>query len=211
MVTEFNSFRLHAVTGDEIIQRDDFFEKAEAIAATGKVALHLRGHGLCGSTLLETAVKLRDITAGHRVPLIINDRLDIALAVKADAVHLGERSIPLSEAGHLCRERGLGLGFSCHDLTQVNLARSVGCHYIYLGTIFNSASKPGIDPIGVEALRLLVPAAGCPCFAIGGIDKDNIQKVIDAGANGAAAISAFWKVEDPAREIKELADNLNRS
>ena len=211
MADYFTSIRLHAVTGDDIIERNDFFEKAEVIAATGKVAIHLRGHGLSGRLLFETAEKLRGITAENRVPLIVNDRLDIALAVKADAVHLGMRSIPLIDAGHLCRERGLGLGFSCHDLTQVKLARSVACNYIYLGTIFSSHSKPGVEPVGVEAIRLLVPEAGCPCFAIGGIEKDNIQSVIKAGAQGAAAISAFWKADDPASAIKNLEENLLRS
>jgi thiamine-phosphate pyrophosphorylase len=198
----FFRFRLHAVTDNKALESGDFYRRAESLCSTGGVAVNLRAHGLTGRELFEYARKLRSLTAEAAAPLIINDRLDVALAVQADAVHLGERSIPLEKAVPLCRERGLLCGFSCHRPEQAALAVEKSVDYVYLGTIFPSAGKPGVVPAGVESIEETARLVDCPVFAIGGIIPENADKAARTGAFGCAAITGLWHCPDPETSVR---------
>ena len=150
-------FRIHALTDRQLLESPDFFDKARVISATGLAAINLRAHGLEGRRIYDLANALREVTAQEGVPLVVNDRLDVALAVAADAVHLGRRSIPLQASAVLCRARKIPFGYSCHSLEEAKEAQKLGAAYVYLGTIFPSASKPGFAPAGPYAGRLSFP------------------------------------------------------
>ena len=201
---DLRKFRIHAVTDTALVESADFLDRARVISATGLAAINLRAHGLEGRRVYRLAQALRGITAQDSVPLIINDRLDVALAVAADAVHLGRRSIRLQAAAQLCRVKRLPFGYSCHSLEEARLAQESGAAYVYLGTIFPSASKPGTDPAGLELLEHVCPEIELPVFAIGGMSPDNAAKVAASGAYGAAAISAVWGAEDVAQALERM-------
>jgi len=201
---DWKKFRVHAVTSASVLEKPDFFERALEVAASGCAAIHLRAHGLAGRQFFETAVRLRELTRQAGAGLIVNDRIDVALAAEADGVHLGARSIPLKEAAVVCRERGLALGYSCHSLEEAAAAASAA-DYIYFGTIFKSASKPETVPCGVSLLAEACGRTPVPVYGIGGIAAGNVGEVAGAGAAGAAVISAAWEAQDAGRQMRILA------
>ena len=197
--------RLHAVTDQATLESPDFAERARVLAGTGKVALALRGHTLSGRELYDRALILREITSAAGVPLIINTRVDVALAVCADFVQLGYHSIPLEACAPLCRERGLAFGCSCHSAEQVDEALKAGAAYVYLGTIFATGSKPGVKPAGIGLVREICgKVRDIPVFAIGGMSPDTAPEVAEAGAFGCAAVSALWHSSNPEETVKAV-------
>jgi thiamine-phosphate pyrophosphorylase len=131
--------------------------------------------------------------------LVINDRLDVALAVGADAVHLGQTDVPLAEARAVAGGR-LAIGVSTHDLDQVRAACLGGADYLGFGPVFPTRTKANPDPVqGVAGLRAAVVAAGAvPIVAIGGISADDVAGIYAAGAAAICAISAVNHAPDPA-------------
>lgn len=193
---DLQKFRIHAVTDTALLESPDFLDKARVLSATGLAAINLRAHGLEGRRIYDFAKALREITAQEGVPLVVNDRLDVALAVAADTVHLGRRSIPLQVAASFCRARKIPFGYSCHSLEEAREAQKLGAAYGYLGTIFPTASKFGVAPAGLILLERVCPKVELPIFAIGGINPANAADVARAGAYGATAISAVWNAKN---------------
>ncbi len=197
---------IHAVTSDSLVTSPDFFEKAEAVAFSKKAAINLRAHGLGGRRLFEIAARLREITTAARTPLIVAGRIDVAIAAGADAVQLGAHAVPLEAAAKLCNRYGKKFGYSCHSVREAVAAREAGASYVYLGTVFPSASKPGVASCGVGLLAKTCESVDIPVVAIGGIDPASAGRVAGAGASGAAAISSIWNAPDPGAAVLELAE-----
>ena len=196
---------VHAVTSDNLVSSPDFFEKAAAVASSKKAAINLRAHRLGGRRLFEIALKLRKITTAAGTPLVVAGRVDVAIAAGADAVQLGAHTVPLEAAAELCGKHGKKFGYSCHSVQEVVAAWKAGASYVYLGTVFSSASKPGVAPCGVDLLAQTCESVDIPVVAIGGIDPTNAGRVAGAGASGLAAISAIWNASDPREAVMELA------
>ena len=127
--------------------------------------------------------------------LIINDHLDIALAVGADGLHLGQDDLPMAVARQLMPPEMI-LGWSTHSLGEARMAAQHGADYIAVGPIFPSPSKPGVKPCGTELLKQVRKAVSIPLVAIGGINADNVTQVIEAGAQAVAVISAVAGADD---------------
>jgi thiamine-phosphate pyrophosphorylase len=143
--------------------------------------------------------------------LVINDRVDIALLVGADAVHLGQTDLPIVEARRIAGTR-LAYGISTHNLQQVRDAVAEQPDYIAYGPIFTTTTKQNPDPVvGLEALRAAVQVAGeIPVVAIGGISPSNARDIYEVGASSICAISSVNHAKDPvaaALSLRNLADN----
>lgn len=137
------------------------------------------------------AAKLRRVAADARALFLVNDRCDLALAVDADGVHLGQDDLPLSHARSLLGPAKI-IGVSTHRASQVEEATRGGADYLGFGPIFSTGTKPNHDPtVGIEGLRHIRPLTQLPVFAIGGITIDSLDAVIGAGADGVAVISAI--------------------
>lgn len=144
----------------------------------------------------EEALPLRKRAADLGVVFIVNDRCDLALAVDADGVHLGQGDLPLDLARQVMGPDKL-IGLSTHNAEQVKDADRLQSDYIGFGPIFTPSSKWDHDPVvGIEGLRAIRSLTALPIFAIGGITVDNIGEVMRAGANGVAVISAILKAPD---------------
>jgi thiamine-phosphate pyrophosphorylase len=133
--------------------------------------------------------------------LIVSDRADVALAADADGVHLGDRSLPIPATRRILRP-GMLLGRSVHNLDEAGQAEEEGADYLFLSPVFPTRSHPGQPALGVEPLREAVLRAQIPVIALGGVDCGNVQFVAEAGGRGAAAITAFYEVEDPAETAR---------
>jgi thiamine-phosphate pyrophosphorylase len=147
--------------------------------------------------------------AGGR--LIVNDRCDVALAVGADGVHLGQDDLPLAEARDLLGTKKL-IGISTHTLAQALEAEAAGADYIGFGPIFATASKAQPDPVvGVRGLKEVRARTRVPIVAIGGITAGNVKEVLAAGADAAAVLSAVMAARDPVASVVELVRRIREA
>ena len=174
-----------------------------ARAVDGGVDLvQLREKDLSGGALLALAQEVRE-AIGDRALLLVNDRLDVALACEADGVQLGEEGLPLEVA------RGLGgpdllLGRSVHSVAGAVEAEADGADFLVVGSIFPSASHPEAQPAGLGLLEQVHRAVGIPYLAIGGITVERVAEVMQAGASGVAVIRAIQGAQEPAKAAEGL-------
>ncbi len=142
------------------------------------------------------AVRLRQAAADAGARFLVNDRCDLALAVEADGVHLGQQDLPVQMARALLGPDKL-IGLSTHTDAQVTAATGTGADYLGFGPIFTPGSKRDHDPVvGIEGLRRIRRLTSLPVFAIGGIARDHLPAIIGAGADGVAVISAIAQAPD---------------
>jgi thiamine-phosphate pyrophosphorylase len=201
------SLRLHlyVVTDDELSKGLGHLETARRALAGGADVIQLRDKRLPARELYEMAVNLAAIAHQRGALLVINDRLDIALASGADGVHLGQDDLPVREARRLAPP-GFIIGASVGSVEEALRAESEGADYLALSPVFSTRSKDDAGPgHGLQMLARIQEAATVPVIAIGGIDRDNAARVIEAGADGVAVISAVVgqpDVEAATRELK---------
>jgi thiamine-phosphate pyrophosphorylase len=138
---------------------------------------------------------------------IVNDRVDLALALEADGVHVGQEDLPAREARRLLRP-GMILGVSTHDEGQARRAQGDGADYIAVGSMFPTGSKPGFQLVGPKLLRRVRGEIPLPLVAIGGITVDNVAEVVRAGADAVAIISAVCAAADPAAATRRFLDSI---
>ena len=141
--------------------------------------------------IFHEARKLRALTAEYGATLVVNDHVDIALAVDADGVHLGQDDLPLKEARRVLGNRIIGI--STHSLTQATEAEQGGADYIGFGPVFFTATKDAGEPKGLEMLGLIRKAVKIPVVAIGGISAENLSRVLGAGTDAVAVASAVLR------------------
>jgi thiamine-phosphate pyrophosphorylase len=201
-------FRLYLVTDRRRAAGGDLPAAVERALAGGVRAVQLREKDLSGRELYELAVVLRALTSRHGARLLVNDRVDVAIAAGADGVHLGTASIPPGDARRLLGTEAL-IGCSTHDLREIAAADAGGADFVTFGPVYATPSKvPFGLPVGVEALRAACTRTRLPVFALGGIGAENAGKVLDAGAWGIGAIGAILAAADPATAARELAGRI---
>ena len=138
---------------------------------------------------------------------IVNDRVDLALALEADGVHVGQDDLPAREARRLLRP-GMILGVSTHDESQARRARDDGADYVAVGSMYPTGSKAGFRLVGPDLVRRVRPEIPVPLVAIGGITVDNVAEVIRAGADAVAVISAVCATPDPAAAARRFLETI---
>lgn len=192
--------RLHVVTDDAVLGRDGFPEMAEALveAAGDRVALHIRGPRTGGGALFRIVSGLRHAARLHRTLLLVNDRVDVALAASADGAHLGERSLSVASARALLGE-GRVVGASVHGPEALASVAAAGADFALVGTVLPSASHPGRPGLGLDGLaRIRAVAPRIPVLGIGGMGVGEVRGVLEAGAHGVAVLGGIWRRRDPA-------------
>jgi thiamine-phosphate pyrophosphorylase len=186
-----------------LVDATDDLSLLPAIAETGVDGFQVRAKGLADSTLLACAESVITAVRPVGAVVVVNDRVDIALASGADGVHLGRHDLPVPVARRLAP--GLLIGATCRDREQARRAAVDGADYAGFGPVFATASKVGLPaPLGIEAVR---EASGfLPLVGIGGIDAATAGAVAAAGAAGVAVIGAIWRQRDPVAAARELVE-----
>lgn len=180
---------------------------AQALSA-GVGMVQLRGHHLTAAQLYALARTLRPLCRSHQAVFLVNDRLDVGLACGADGFQLGTRSLPLSVARALVGDGPL-LSASVHTLAEARAAVAQGADLLLVGTIFASPSHPGTTGSGPALLTAIKRALpDVPLLAIGGISRTNARRVMRAGADGIAVISAIFDAPDIPQAVNELHNEL---
>jgi len=171
-------------------------------ASRGAVAVQLREKDLEARALLDLARDLRDVTRAAGAALYVNDRVDVALAVGADGVHLGGRSLAPADVARIAP--GLAVAVSTHSRREVETAARAGARFAVFGPVFDTPSKrPYGAPLGLDALREAA-GVGLPLVALGGVTDVNAAACANAGAAGVACIRAVFGAEDPAAALVRL-------
>jgi thiamine-phosphate pyrophosphorylase len=176
----------------------------------GLRAVQLREKDLDGCQLFELASELRNVTLEFGAKLLINDRVDIAVAVGADGVHLGRGSLPVAVARRILGSTQL-IGYSAHGLEEARLAEHDGADFITFGPVFATPSKASYgEPLGLERLTEVARNLAIPVFALGGVKLLSAGNVLSAGARGIALISAIISAQDPTTETETFLKIIAR-
>lgn len=180
---------------------------AELVRAGGeRVALHLRGRGLTGREMWEITGQTRKTSAEAGAWLLVNDRLDVAMAAGADGVQLGGDSFSIADARRVIPKEML-VGTSVHDTASAEEAVQAGADFLIAGTLYESRSHPGRPGSGCDWLSGLKDL-GSPIIGIGGITVERVAEVCGAGAYGVAVISGIWDADHPAGELERYLRKL---
>ena len=183
-------------------------EQVEQLAAGGATLVQLREKVAAPREFYEAALKAMQVARALGVRLIINDRVDIAIAVDADGVHLGQDDLPPERVRQLVGA-GRIIGYSTHNLKQALEADSTSVDYIAVGPVFQTRTKANPDPVvGPELIRELKPRLSKPLVAIGGITLDSAPAVIAAGADSVAVIGDLYSTGDIATRAREFLHRL---
>jgi len=198
-------WRLHVLTDRKTSRGRTHYQVAEAAIAGGADVLQLRDKEASSGLLYREALQLRKLTRDAQIPFIVNDRLDIALAVDADGVHVGQSDLPASVVRRIMGP-GKILGVSVVTVEEAIQAEKDGADYLGVGPVFEArGTKPDTgEPLGVDCIVRIRPHCRLPIVAIGGITAENAGKVREAGADAAAVISAIVSAEDISRATRRL-------
>ena len=207
LVADTDFFKKIAVRG---AAGQDLLGLIQASVRGGVTVVQLRAKTFCFREFLDLGLRTADRLAGTGVPLIINDRMDIALACGADGVHLGQEDMPLAAARKILgRERLIGI--SVNTVEEARAAEAGGADYVGASPAFATTSKETALPIlGPEGVRRIKRAVGIPVVAIGGISVTNAAEIGQTGADGIAVISAILGAPDAGRAAEELKRAFRR-
>jgi len=197
--------KLYLITDRKLFKAQcSMYFAIESALEAGAGYIQLREKDLSVKELLEMAVWMRELTGEYDAKLFINDRVDIALSVGADGVHLGQNSIPPHAARKISGDK-LMIGVSTHSINESIDAERDGADFITLGPVYETPSKLKYgNPVGTDSLRKVKSRISIPVLAIGGIKLNNVKEVKEAGADGIALISAILTAENIKETTKEL-------
>lgn len=210
MNCEKNDLLLYAVTDRSWLNGQTLYSQVEQALKGGATFIQLREKELDTETFLQEAVAIKKLCKEYNVPFVINDNVEIALAVDADGVHVGQSDM---EAMDVRAKLGPDkiIGVSAQTVEQARLAQEHGADYLGVGAVFPTGSKADAQEVSHETLRAICGAVQIPVIAIGGIGKKNVTQLAGTGICGVAVISAIFgqdDIETAARELKEEVESM---
>jgi len=205
---------LYLITDDGYLADRDWLKAVEEAIKGGVTVVQYRSKSGTKTTreMYEELLQLRELTKKYGIPLIVNDRVDLALAVNADGVHIGQDDLPAEVVRKLLGEEKI-IGISTHSIEEVKKANNLPVDYIAFGSIYRTPTKEKPIVVGVEKLKEAKKVAKKPLVAIGGIMPYNVDEVIKAGADGVAVISAilgFQNTFKAAESMKRAIEKTKR-
>jgi thiamine-phosphate pyrophosphorylase len=199
----------YAVVGDGDGAPEALGDLAQKLVGAGACAVQLRLKAAPAGVLVRAVAALREAIGSGSIPILVNDRIDVALAAGADGVHLGQEDLPLADALRVraaCGRPDLLVGISTHNLDQIRAATAGGADYLGFGPVFATTTKAKPDPVcGLDGLAAAVTAAGVvPVVAIGGITPARMADVAATGAAAACVLAAVNRASDPAAAARAV-------
>lgn len=202
-------FRLYAITGEEFHKGRSLVEVMEEAIIGGVDIIQLRDKKNSKKVVLEKAKQLKALANKYQIPLIINDHIDVALAVDADGIHIGQDDLPLEEARKIVGHNKI-IGISTHHIAEARKAEKNGADYIGVGPIFATQSKEDVvDPVTTKYIEEVVNEITIPFVAIGGIKLHNVEQVLNAGAKRICAISEIVGSENVTETCQAFIKKIN--
>ncbi|MDR0321037.1 MAG: thiamine phosphate synthase [Treponema sp.] len=196
-------YTLYLVTDRELMSADTIEECVEQAVAGGCTVVQLREKTASSREFYQMAVKVRELTTRLKTPLVINDRADIALAVNADGVHIGQEDLPYNEVRRVIGADKI-IGVSVSNLPEAQTAADMGADYLGVGAMFPTGTKTEANLTSMEELQRIREKIDIPIVVIGGINKNTIPLFKGTGIDGIAVVSAVVSQKDPASAAREL-------
>ena len=205
MIPKRIDFRLYVITDRKLLASPDALPAAvEESLKGGARAVQLREKDAVTRELLDAAYSLREITRRYKARLFINGRVDIAMAVGADGVHLGISDIPV-HAARKAAGNDMLIGASAHSVAEAKRAEQEGADFVTFGPVYETPSKLQYGkPVGVQAIERVKDEVSIPVFAIGGVNRERVGEALKAGAYGVALISAILASENIKSSTEEF-------
>ena len=198
-------YPLYLVTDEKACKGKDFYESVEASIRGGAKIVQLREKNMDTRDFFKRALKLKEICHKHGVDFVINDRLDIAIAVDADGVHLGQSDMPIEKAKEILGHKKI-IGISAKNMEEALEAQKYGADYIGVGAIFATDTKKDSGLIDLETLKDMTDQINIPVLAIGGIGLGKLGYLKDTGIDGICVISDILGSDDPEKRTRELLE-----
>ena len=200
---------LYLVTDSRCREDEAFYETIESACKGGITVLQLREKEMSGRVLLERARKVKRITDRYKIPLIIDDRLDIAMAVDAAGVHLGQEDLPVSLARKLLGPTKI-IGATTKTVEQAQKAMEEGADYLGVGAIYPTTTKVKTVITKVSTLNEICQTTSIPVIAIGGLNESNCEVLRESPIQGIAVVSAIMKAENPEEATRNLKNKVQQ-
>lgn len=197
-------YSIYLVTDDGCLQGRALIDCVREALEGGVTLVQYRAKTASSAEMYAEALQLKALCDSFNVPLIINDRLDIAMAVGAAGVHLGQDDLPCAAARKIWGEDYL-IGVSAHNPAEAKAALQSGADYLGCGAVFGTATKADVKKLGTEGLAAICKAKGLPVVGIGGVTADNYREVRAAGADGAAIVSGILAQPDIRAMVRAIA------
>ncbi len=196
-------YTLYLVTDRDVLKGRDLIKCVEESILGGVTLVQLREKNVTSREFYEIAIKVKEVTSRYNVPLIINDRLDIALAIDADGLHIGQKDLPASVARKILGKDKI-LGVSAATLQEAIKAEKDGADYLGVGAVFSTSTKKDTRDVSYETLSSITSSVNIPVVAIGGINENNVTKLNGSNIDGIAVVSCILGKED----VKEAAEKM---
>ena len=197
-------YSLYLVTDRVLLGERDLEDCIELAIQGGVTLVQLREKSLSTLEFLQLAIRVKEITSRYHIPLIINDRLDIALAMDADGLHIGQDDLPMLKVRELFPNKLIGV--SASTLAEALLAQQQGADYLGVGAVFRTTTKTDAPEVSLEQVELIKKSVTIPVVAIGGINRTNLQKVMATGIDGVSVVSAILAQENIIEATKQLRE-----
>ena len=202
-------YSVYLVTDHKGKTNDEILNIIEEAIKGGTGLVQIREKTASTKDFYELAMKVKEITSKYNVPLIINDRIDIALAVDSEGVHIGQDDMPADIARKIIGDDKI-LGVSAATIEEAKKAEADGADYLGSGAVFPTATKDDADSVTKEGLKELVNSVDIPVVAIGGISIENAESLKDTGIAGFSVVSAIMSAEDPKKASETLKEIYNK-
>ena len=197
-------YSIYLVTDDGCLQGRELLDCVREALEGGVTLVQYRAKTASSAEMYAEALQLKALCDSFNVPLIINDRLDIAMAVGAAGVHLGQDDLPCAAARKILGEDYI-IGVSAHNPAEAKAALQSGADYLGCGAVFGTATKADVKKLGTEGLMAICREKGLPVVGIGGVTADNYREVRAAGADGAAIVSGILAQPDISATVRAIA------
>ena len=210
---EPSNYGTYLVTQESLSDGRSTLEVVEAAVAGGVDVVQLREKGTDTRWRYDLGLEVREVTAEAGVDLIVNDRVDVAEAIDADGVHVGQSDLPVPVARELLGPEAV-VGCSASTVAEAEAAEADGADYLGVGSIYGTTSKDVPKPeddVGPERVAAIADAVSIPIVGIGGVTAENAGPVVEAGAAGVAVISEITAADDPAAATDALASTVERT
>ena len=205
---ELKACKIYLVTDEKACLGKDFYVCIEEAIKGGVKIVQLREKNISTKDFYEKALKVKEICKNYGALFIINDRLDIAQAVGADGVHLGQSDMPIEKAREILKDKFL-IGATARNIEEAKKAELLGADYIGSGAIFGTSTKDNAKKLEMEDLKKIVNSVKIPVFAIGGININNVWILKNIGLQGICSVSGILSEKDCKKAVENILKNFN--
>ena len=205
---DLKNCKIYLVTDEKACLEKDFYNCIEEAIKGGVKIVQLREKNISTKDFYEKALKVKEICKNYGVLFIINDRLDIAQAVGADGVHLGQSDMPIEKAREILKDKFL-IGATARNVEEAKRAELLGADYIGSGAIFGTSTKDNAKKLEMEELKKIIASVKIPVFAIGGININNVSSLKNIGLQGICAVSGILSEKDCKKAVDIMLKNFN--